>query len=152
MFVVKIEDGVVTTVGRLAEGQDTPKGWLEIEQKVGIGWTFDGTTFAQPAVVTPEQTLVEWRDTAALPRGKFCMALVAASILPSTEAIAAARGEWPETFNAAFDKLSTEEAVDAQIEWATTQLIRRNHPLIAMLGELAGLKVEQIDELFGRTA
>lgn len=89
------------------------------------------------------------REGMQMPRGQFCIALASAGVLPAAEAIEAAKGNWPATFNAALSGLSNGENIAAQIEWATAQTIRRNHPLIAMLADMAGLSHVQVDSLFG---
>ena len=89
------------------------------------------------------------RQNLSMTRGAFCLGLVGAKILPAAEAIDAAKGGWPATFAKALAGLSDTEKVGAQIEWATAQTIRRNHPLIAMLAAAARLSDAQVDALFG---
>ena len=100
-------------------------------------------------VTISDVPIEEIRAGASLDLGPFCMALVGAGILPAIEAIDAAKGNWPATFNAALAGLSDAERVGAQIEWASAQRIRRNHPLIAMLAAAANLTDAQVDALFG---
>jgi hypothetical protein len=91
------------------------------------------------------------RAGASLTRRAFCLALASADILPPAEAIDAAKGNWPATFDAALAGLSDTEKFAAQIEWATAQNVQRAHPLIAMLAgpDAANLSDAQVDTLFG---
>ena len=95
-----------------------------------------------------ETALILWRETAEIERGYFCMNLAMAGILPPDEAIDAAKGGWPVTFNAALDDLSAQDLLGAQIGWATAQKISRNHKLVIKLGPMAHLEEWQVDALF----
>ena len=99
-----------------------------------------------------DSDLADWRGRASLYRRDFCIALKRAGILPVAEAIAAAKGDWPTTFETALSSLTQDEQDEAQIEWASVIEIRRSHPIIAMLGVAAGLTDVQVDTLFGRVA
>tara|TARA_R110001606_G_scaffold173924_3_gene320410 strand:- start:1909 stop:2466 length:558 start_codon:yes stop_codon:yes gene_type:complete len=99
-----------------------------------------------------DSDLADWRGRALLYRRDFCIALKRAGILPVAEAIAAAKGDWPTTFETALSSLTQDEQDEAQIEWASVIEIRRNHPMIAMLGVAAGMADAQVDALFGRVA
>lgn len=94
------------------------------------------------------------RIRANLSRQDFCLALKRAGILPPAEAIAAAKGDWPATFNAALPGLALRDvdADEAQIIWASATRIMRNHPLIGALSAAAGLTDIQVDALFGISA
>lgn len=108
------------------------------------GWTVrDKTTEELDA------DLIAWRTTTKLYRRDFCIALKRAGILLASEAIAAAKGDWPATFANALSVLTQDMQDEAQIEWAAVQEIRRNHPMIDLLGASAGLTDVQIDALFG---
>ena len=95
--------------------------------------------------------LADWRTKAYVSRFQFCETLAATGILPKLEAIAAAKGEWPETFATALSGLTTDQGFGAQLEWATAATIRRDHPTITMLAapDNANLTPEQVDALFG---
>ena len=49
MFAAFIKDGVVENVAKMLPGQELPRGWVQIERRVGKGWSYDGTDFAPPA-------------------------------------------------------------------------------------------------------
>ena len=105
-----------------------------------------------PTALTDAEILTEWRTTAKLYRRDFCIALKRAAILSASEAIAAAKGDWPATFASALSGLPQDAQDEAQIEWAAVQEIRRNHPMIALLGTAASMTDAQVDALFGWSA
>jgi len=90
-----------------------------------------------------------WRKTAFLYRRDFCIALKRAGVLSAAQAIQAAKGDWPQAFTSALAQLPQDAQEEAEIEWAAVQEIRRNHPMIALLGSAANMTDEQIDALFG---
>lgn len=80
--------------------------------------------------LTPQPTVDERRAAAVLDKTSFCKRLRQVGILPATEAVLAARGEWPATFAAFTSDITEDDAADAQIEWAGALNIRYNHPLL----------------------
>ena len=102
-------------------------------------------------VTISDRSIEDIREVSSITRRSFCLALAHADILPSAEAIEAAKGNWPATFDAALAGLSDAEKFAAQIEWATAQNVQRTHPLIAMLAgpDAANLTDAQVDTLFG---
>lgn len=108
------------------------------------GWTVRSKTSAEL-----DEDLTAWRNTAKLSRRDFCITLKRLGILSAGESIAAAKGDWPATFAGALSGLPQEAQDEAEIEWAAVQEIRRNHPMIALLGTSAGMTEAQVDSLFG---
>jgi hypothetical protein len=102
-------------------------------------------------VTISDMAIEDIRAGTFLTRRAFCLALAVAGILPTAEAIDAAKGNWPATFASALAGLSDAEKVAAQIEWATAQNVQRTHPLLAMLAgpDAANLSPAQVDALFG---
>ncbi len=98
-----------------------------------------------PADTTPDRDIKSvWRETATASRAEFLKALVRLSILPGSDAVAAARGDWPKTFAAALEGLPV-DPVEAQIDWASATHVARQAPLfLALLAYRA--KVEGLDE------
>lgn len=146
MRLADIENGTVVNVIEV-DPVSRPEfcvDWPEITEG-GPGWSYDPETGFTP----PVEDHSAWRGTASVPRGLFCTNLMAAGVLPPPEAVAAAKGEWPATFDAALASLTDIEAAAAQIEWAGATSIRRNHPMITTLAALAGMTDEQVDGLFG---
>jgi hypothetical protein len=107
-----------------------------------------GSSWVRQWVVS-DLPIEDIRAGMTLDRGQFCLALAGADILPPAEAIDAAKGNWPATFDAALASLSDAEKFAAQIEWATAQNVQRTHPLIAMLAAAANLSDAQVDTMFG---
>ena len=96
-------------------------------------WTDDGPL----ALAPPNDPRTAWRQTAYLAKGSFVRALRAEGILPSDEAVAAAKGEWPATFASALSTLPV-DPVDAQIDWSAAVGVARLNPLfLALLGYYA---------------
>ena len=69
-------------------------------------------------------------------------------MLPKKEAIEAAKGTWPATFENALENMTEDEQFGAEMEWVSATEIRRMHPMILLLGDHAGMTEEQIDGLF----
>ena len=121
------------------------------EQDVDGNWSLPWVVEAKSQSEL-DSDLADWRGQATLHRRDFCIALKRAGVLPVAEAIAAAKGDWPTAFETALNALTQDEQDEAQIEWASVVEIRRNHPMIAMLGAAAGMTDVQVDALFGRLA
>lgn len=90
-----------------------------------------------------------WRNAVSLTRAEFCTALRAAGILNRSEAIAAAKGDWPASFEPMLDNMTEAEADAALILWAGITIIERNHPLLEAVRQFKGLSQEDVDALFG---
>lgn len=90
-----------------------------------------------------------WRNTASLSRAEFCTALRSAGILNRSEAIAAAKGDWPASFEPMLDDMTEAEADAALILWAGITVIERLHPLLESVRQFKGLSQEDVDALFG---
>lgn len=119
---------------------------LEMTAEESAAWISKQPTAEERAA----KALDKWRETTSVTRGQFCLNLMAAKLLPPSEAAAAARGEWPKTFASALQGLTEEQSAAAQIEWAGAANIRRNAPLLATLQALARVSDEAVDALFGR--
>lgn len=100
---------------------------------------------------TEDELLEEQRAEAQLTRQQFCIALKRAGILSGPDAIEAAKGAWPSTFNAALPQLETMgvDADEAQIVWASANWIERNHPLMLVMMQVAEMTDAQVDMMFG---
>lgn len=81
-------------------------------------------------------------------RRDFCINLKRANILSASDAISAAKGEWPSALITALSSLTVDEADEAKIEWAAAQEIHRTHPMIILLQDYIGLTDAQVDSLF----
>lgn len=99
-----------------------------------------------------DQTLFHaYRNTASLSRRDFCLGLASAGILPNADAIAAARGDWPDAMASFLTYLDAAQAVDAQIEWAAAGSIERMHPFVLSLASWLSMPDADVDALFGIT-
>lgn len=134
--------------------KDVPKGvkyWVVDSNSVPSDisdWDWD--TSKETWVALPKKDpLIEWRKGASLDRSDFCLACVKAGILPPNDAIKAAKGDWPDTFSSIFSSMNEVESLVAQIEWASVSKIRRSHPLISALANLANIPDNVVDKMFG---
>ena len=96
-----------------------------------------------------ETTLTQARSTASLSRREFCLRLASMNILPGSDALASAKGEWPATMADFLGYLDADQALDAQIEWAAVSSIDRLHPMVLTLASWLDLPELQVDALFG---
>ena len=103
---------------------------------------------------TPEQALAERRAAARLDKTTFCLALKDLQVLPVAEAVAAARGEWPVTFDEFTASLSADAAATAMIRWAGAQTINYADPMLQALALVAAngnhtTATALLDQIFG---
>ena len=120
--------------------EDYPQLWVEV---VNSGEVAD---YSPP---TEEDKRTAFRARATLSRAEFCTALRAAGILNRSEAIAAAKGDWPASFEPMLDSMTEAEADAALILWAGITIIERTHPLLDAVRQFKGLSQEDVDALFG---
>ncbi|MBA85232.1 MAG: hypothetical protein CML60_10500 [Rhodobacteraceae bacterium] len=73
------------------------------------------------------------RAEAVLTRATFCSALHATGVLPVSEAVEAAKGNWPATFAEFTAAMSEADAADAQIRWAAATSIHYADDLLQQL-------------------
>lgn len=92
---------------------------------------------------------VKARQTASLTKREFCLALYRAGILQQEDAIAAAKGEWPEAMAGFLSYMTPDQATDAQIEWGGATVIERTNPIVLTLASWLSLPDEQVDKIFG---
>ena len=85
----------------------------------------------------------------SLTRREFCLRLAQYGILPSVDAIEAAKGDWPASMSSFLEYLDDAQSADAQIEWAATGSIDRMHTFVLTMGSWLSLSDAQIDDLFG---
>ena len=115
----------------------------------------DGRTWEvwedDPPPPSPEEARAAWRATRTLGRAEFCTAAFRAGKMTAPEAIAAAKGETPALFESAISMLPSEDQDEARILWAGLGVVERNHPLVALAAQAAGMTDEEVDALFGWT-
>lgn len=93
--------------------------------------------------------IAETREATTITRRALCMACRDAGLLTNAEAIAAARGDWPQTLVTALDGLTDDQKADAQMEWSDVTTVRRMAPLILLLQWHLDYTDAQVDALFG---
>jgi hypothetical protein len=90
---------------------------------------------------------------AAISRRQLLIALAQANRITEAEALAAAKtGEVPAVIDKVFAALPTEQALAAQITWATMTVVERHHPLIRAVIDAKIAPAEQVDALFRAAA
>jgi hypothetical protein len=86
-------------------------------------------------------------------RRQLLIALAQAGLISEAEALAAAKtGEVPAAIDAVFGALPKEQALAAQITWATMTQVERSHPLVQALIDAKVATAEQVDALFRAAA
>jgi len=112
----------------------------------GIDWQQVVTAAASQAAA-----LQAWRASAEMSLADFCMALVFAGILSTADAITAAKGDVPPSFEPVIAAMSTEQQVAVRIRWAAMSSVERLNPLILAVAAGAGIPAVVLDQVFGWT-
>lgn len=131
------------------QGKTYPKGSLTLPaEKAFMGaWTKpDGENVVH---VDWDAARKDFRAKAKLPKAVFLRKIAEAGILPKSEALEAAKGNWPATFATALSALPESKQFEAQINWAAATFISRNDPLLELLRSDAGVAPETLDAMFG---
>jgi len=97
------------------------------------------------------ELLAQTRASAYMTRIDFCIAMARAGVLTHADAVASARGAWPEAMATFLDYLDAEQRLDAQIEWAACDTVQRMHPFMLSLASWLGMSDEDVDAIFGVT-
>ncbi|MGP9804025.1 hypothetical protein [Paracoccus sp. NSM] len=116
----------------------------------GIWAEWDGQAWIDPR--TPADfaaALQSARDAARRDKSGLLMDLAMMGVLTVPEAIQAARGDIPESFEPALSSLPEEAQGIARIKWAGDQTISRTNPLILLAAYAKGITDEQLDQAFG---
>lgn len=101
---------------------------------------------------TPEDfaaALSQARAAASLSKIDFIMGCMSLGLLTPPEAIAAARGEIPQSFAPVVESLSPMQRDYACVHWGAARLIERMDPFIGAVAQAASVSDETLDELFG---
>ncbi|WP_036716812.1 hypothetical protein [Paracoccus sphaerophysae] len=88
------------------------------------------------------------RELASLSKIEFVMSCMEFGLLSPPEAIAAARGEIPESFTHVVESLSPMQRDYACVYWAGARQINRADPFIAAVAAAAGISDDTLDDLF----
>lgn len=123
--------------------------WRELMAH-GDARRWDGTTLVEWAP-DPADALAAWRAEASLSRRAFLQAAHDAGYIDAATRLEAAQGRWPSALAGALSGMSDSERTAAEIEWAETPRVRRDHPLMALVAVHLGLSDAEVDALFGWT-
>ena len=121
----------------------------------GVRVELTGAEIAELAAYEAESEanrLPEWRSKAAISRRQFCIAAYRAGLLSEADAVLAAKGEWPASFDAALVGLPANVITEAKIEWAAVSEILRSAPLLETVRQSAGVTEDVLDTMFGYQA
>lgn len=119
--------------------------------------TFDYASGTWIDLRTPAERQAEIyavREKATLDKSELLMrlAMPGVGILSPEEAIEAAQGRIPESFQPAIASLPVEAQMLARIKWAGDQIISRTNPLLILAAYAKGISDEQMDQIFGVVA
>lgn len=103
----------------------------------------------QTAEALAGSNLAAWRASATMSRTEFCLALVVAGILSSAEAIGAARGDIPASFEPVVAAIPEPAQTAVRIRWAAMTEVERLNPFVAMVAEAAAIPAATLDAIFG---
>lgn len=94
----------------------------------------------------------EVRAATSIDRAEFCNRLADHGVLTDAEAISAAKGNWPEAMLFFLGYLTSAEQRDAQITWASCNIVERNHWLVLAMISMSVVTEAVADAVFGITA
>ena len=89
----------------------------------------------------------DWRKAAQLDKTQFLQSARKHGVISTEEAKQASKGNIPDFLLSAFESL--EDPDDAEIVWASTTNVNRNHALIEAIRVAKEMTEEEIDQIFG---
>ena len=98
-------------------------------------------------IVNDQKRREDWRKAAQLDKTQFLRSVRKHGVLSTEEAKEAAKGNMPDFLLSAFESL--EDPDDAEIVWASTTNVNRNHALIEAIRVAKEMTEEEIDQIFG---
>lgn len=146
MKMAKIEGGVVINVAEFdVPISDWASDWVEVTGGAGIGWTYDGATFLEPA---PD--LVAERSAARLTRQAFAQKAAEAGFVTYAEAADYTTGKaLPTSVEAVISAQPSADQDRIRFEVLTETEIKRNGVLMPGLIAAFGTDDAGLDALFG---
>jgi hypothetical protein len=122
----------------------------ELPPKPGRWAKWDGSAWVDPRTSGDRQAaLYAARAVAKADKADLLMALHAIGVLTLEEAVQAAQGQVPASFEAALAALPEAAQGSGRIKWAGDTQISRMHPLIVLAAYARGISDDQIDAVFG---
>ncbi|MCG6112864.1 MAG: hypothetical protein MEQ74_11870 [Paracoccus sp.] len=145
--VVLLKDGETVTVNQTAFIDNE---FVSIPPRPAPWATWSGSEWIDPRTPADMQAaLYAARDAATREKSDLLMTMMAVGALSQEDARAAARGEVPPSYQAAFDQLPLEAQTYALVKWPSDQIISRNNPMVLLFAHEANITPEQLDEFFG---
>lgn len=150
MLNVGTGEAVVEGFNEATQVYMTWEGPQPYPEKPGEWAVWDGIEWTDPRTEEDMATDLDNRRAAArMDKADLLLALAQAGLITSADAVAAARGEIPPTFQPAVDNWPAAEQMAARIKWAADTLISRNNPLIIAAADQLGVDPLLLDALFG---
>ena len=98
-------------------------------------------------IVNDQKRRENWRKATQLDKTQFLRSVRKHGVISTEEAKVAAKGDIPDFLLSAFESL--EDPDDAEIVWASTTRVHRNHELIEAIRVAKEMTEEEIDQIFG---
>lgn len=127
---------ITAAFARGASVQERERGWIIVEK--------------------PEPTVDEIRLGSAIDRAVFCNRIADLGVITDKEAVAAAKGNWPESMAVFLDYIGMAEPPEraatmqrrAQVEWAVCVTVERMNWLVLFMISMGVMTESQVDALF----
>lgn len=128
----------------------SPTGPASLPPRPGDWAAWNGTNWYDPrSIAEMASELDARRDAARMDKADLLLALAQAGLLTPTDAVVAARGEIPPTFQPIVAQWTSAEQLAAQVKWAADAQISRNNPLIIAASEYLNIDPLVLDTIFG---
>lgn len=127
---------ITSAFARGASVQESERGWIIVEK--------------------PEPTMDEIRLGSAIDRAVFCNRIADLGVITDKEAVAAAKGNWPESMAVFLDYIGMADPPEraatmqrrAQVEWAVCVTVERMNWLVLFMISMGVMTESQVDALF----
>lgn len=127
----------------------SPTGPAELPPRPGDWAAWNGTNWYDPrSIAEMASELDARRDAARMDKADLLLALAQAGLLTPTDAVAAARGEIPPSFQPVVAAWPAAEQLAARIKWAADGQISRNNPLILAVASFLEIDPLTLDTIF----
>ena len=149
MLNVGTGEAVVEGFNEATQVYMTWEGPQPYPEKPGDWAVWDGAEWTDPrSPADLEAELQARRDAARMDKADLLLALTQVGLLTSADAVAAARGEIPPSFQPVVAAWPAAEQLAARIKWAADGQISRNNPLILAVASFLEIDPLTLDTIF----